>query len=92
MERILDIKGRIQPQWVRPIDAAAACGLRKSRLYELLNESNGKVRSCVLKSPGATRGARLINLASLFAYIEGVAQVQRKEIKKGGLTAVAVGS
>ena len=79
MERIVDVNGRMQPEWVRPIDAAAACGLRKSRLYELLNEAGGKIRSCVLRSPGAVRGARLINLPSLFTYLEQLADEQQME-------------
>jgi hypothetical protein len=79
MERIVDVNGRMQPEWVRPIDAAAACGLRKSRLYELLNEANGRIKTLVLKSPGAKKGARLIHLPSLFTYLEQLAEQQQME-------------
>jgi hypothetical protein len=74
---VLDVNARRLQEWVRPIHAAEACGLGKSRFYELLNESGGKIKSCVLKSPGARRGARLVNLSSLFAYIEGLAKEQQ---------------
>jgi hypothetical protein len=76
------LSDRMWPEWARPIDAAAACGLHKSRFYELLSESKGKIRSCLLKSPNAARGPRLINLPSLFAYIEELARLQQKECRK----------
>jgi hypothetical protein len=65
--------------WVRPNKAARWCGIRKSRLYQLLLEANGQIKTCVLKSPGATRGARLINLESLLAYIEALAKQQKEQ-------------
>jgi hypothetical protein len=66
-----------QPKWVRVSTASAACEIGRTRLYELLNESNGRIRTCLLKSPGAERGARLINLPSLFAYLEDMAAKQQ---------------
>jgi len=63
--------------WVRPDKAARWCGIKKSRLYQLLLEADGGIKTCVLKSPGAIRGARLINLESLLAYIEKLAQQQK---------------
>jgi hypothetical protein len=45
-------------------------------MYELLKESNGEIKSVQLKSPGAMRGARLVNMASLFAYLNNVAEQQ----------------
>jgi hypothetical protein len=45
-------------------------------MYELLRESNGEIKSCTLKSPGAQRGARLVNMASLFSYLEHMAKEQ----------------
>jgi hypothetical protein len=76
------LSDRMWPEWARPLDAAAACGLGKSRLYELLSESKGKISSCLLKSPKAARGPRLINLPSLFAYIAELARLQQKKYKK----------
>jgi hypothetical protein len=64
----------IKQQWSRPYEAARMCGIKKSRLYQLLTESNGQIKTCILKSPGAARGARLINLSSLLAYIEALAK------------------
>lgn len=78
IEGVLEVNGRRLQEWVRPTNAAEACGLGKSRFYELLNESAGRIKSCVLKSPGAQRGPRLINLPSLFAYIEQIAKTQQK--------------
>jgi hypothetical protein len=78
----IDLKDKMWPEWARPIDAAAACGLHKSRFYELLSESKGRTKSCLLKSPNAARGPRLINLPSLFAYIEELARLQQREYKK----------
>jgi hypothetical protein len=77
MRKIVDVNDKIQQEWVRPIDAAAACGLGTSRLYELLSEARGQIRSCALKSPSANKGARLINLPSLVSYFEQMAEQQR---------------
>jgi len=70
----LEILGK----WDRPNEAATRCGIKKTRLYQLLNEANGKIKTCLLKSPGAKKGARLIHLPSLFAYLEQMAEEQRK--------------
>jgi hypothetical protein len=68
------------PGWVRIPAAIGACGLDKTRLYELLNEANGRIKTLVLKSPGAKKGARLIHLPSLFTYLEQLAEQQQKEL------------
>jgi hypothetical protein len=47
-----------QQEWGRPLEVARKCGIKKSRLYELLIEANGKIETCILKIPGASRGAR----------------------------------
>jgi hypothetical protein len=79
---VINYKGKMWPEWARPLDAAAACGLGKSRLYELLRESKGRISSCLLTSPAGARGPRLINLPSLFAYIAELARLQQREYKK----------
>ena len=66
-------------EWVRVPGAIKACGLGKTRLYELLNEARGKIRTISLKSPGAQRGARLINLPSLLDYLNQLSQKQGGE-------------
>jgi hypothetical protein len=67
---------KILPEWARVPVASRACGIGRTRLYELLNEARGKIRTCLLKSPGAERGARLIHLPSLFGYLETLAASQ----------------
>ena len=67
------------PEWARIPVAMKASGIGKTRLYELLNEAKGDVKTLVLKSPGAERGARLIHLPSLFAYLESLASLQAAE-------------
>jgi hypothetical protein len=80
-EKYVDpIDAEIQQQWRRPHEAARKCGIKKSRLYQLLIEAKGEIKTCVLKSPGAARGARLINLSSLLAYIERLAKEQQKGV------------
>jgi hypothetical protein len=68
----------VSTQWVRIPVACKACGLGKTRFYELINEARGKIRTILLKSPGAQRGARLIHLPSLFAYLENLAICQEE--------------
>ncbi|MGA8657655.1 MAG: hypothetical protein WB586_16035 [Chthoniobacterales bacterium] len=64
----------ITPEWSRIKAAAASIGIRQSRFYELLAESNGAIRSIILKSPGAKRGAHLISLRDLYAYLDRLAE------------------
>jgi len=66
------------PEWARVAEAARRIGIKSSRFYELLEESNGAIRTCILRSPGAERGPRLIYLPSLFAYIDKVATEQEQ--------------
>ena len=63
-------------KWMRFMEAANTIGLKRARMFELLKESNGEIKSCVLKSPGAKRGARLVNMTSLFGYLSDVAEYQ----------------
>ena len=68
----------VLPHFVRLADACKLVGIRKTRTYELLNEAKGKIKTLVLKSPGSKKGARLIHLPSLSAYLEQMAEEQRK--------------
>jgi hypothetical protein len=63
-------------EWVRWHIAANACGIGKTRFYELLNESEGEIQTLVLKSPGAERGARLVHWGSLTRYLNRLAEEQ----------------
>jgi hypothetical protein len=68
----------VGPRFIRLPEVCKALGIKKTRTYELLNEANGKIKTLVLKSPGAKKGARLIHLPSLLAYLEQMAEEQRK--------------
>jgi hypothetical protein len=76
------VEEAIRPEWARIPGAAQRIGIRPSRFYELVRESNGAVRTFVLKSPGATRGARLVYLPSLFSYLDKMATEQEQEEKE----------
>lgn len=60
-------------------------GLRRGLLYELLRE--GKVRSVCLRKPGAQRGVRLIEAASLFGYLRKLCDEQNRRRGRVGLAA-----
>jgi hypothetical protein len=64
-------------EWARIPTACAMCGIGRSRFYELLNESKGKIKTLLLKSPGATSGARLIHIPSLLGYLDSMAAKQQ---------------
>jgi len=68
----------VLPRFIRLADACKVVGIRKTRTYELPSEAKGKIKTLVLKSPGSKKGARLIHLPSLFAYLEQMAEEQRK--------------
>jgi len=67
----------VQSRFVRLAEACKIVGIQKTRTYELLNEANGRIKTLVLKSPGAKKGARLIYLPSLFTYLEQLADEQQ---------------
>jgi len=67
-----------RPEWARITGAAQRIGIRTSRFYELIAESNGASRTCVLRSPDAERGPRLIYMPSVFAYLDRVAAEQEQ--------------
>jgi hypothetical protein len=69
----------VSTQWARVPVACKVCGLGKTRFYELINEARGRIRTILLKSPGAQRGARLVHLPSLFAYLENLAISQEEK-------------
>ena len=66
-----------QFEWVRWHRAANAAGLGKTRFYEMLNETEGEIRTLILKSPGAQRGARLVHWGSLMRYLDKLAEEQK---------------
>jgi len=68
-----------RPEWARIKEAAARIGLKQTRMYELLEESNGAIRTVVLRSPGAERGPRLVYMPSVFEYLDEVCQEQEEK-------------
>jgi hypothetical protein len=77
METVTQIReeiAEVEPRrWLRIPDAVRSRGIGRSKLYDLIR--HGKVRSACLRDEANSRGTRLINAASLDAYItkhEGV--------------------
>jgi hypothetical protein len=70
------------PEWARVATACAATDLRPRRMYDILKESGGAIRTCLLKSPGAARGARLVHLGDLFKYIAAAAEQQQGKARE----------
>jgi hypothetical protein len=78
-------KGHLPP-YVRLPKSGERCpvsGLSRSHINNLIlpnaaNHRRPPVRSVSLKTPGAVRGVRLIDVASLVGYIEGQAQADSK--------------
>jgi hypothetical protein len=61
----------LAPRWLKVSTAVSYSGISRAVLYRILAE--GKIRSSSLRSRGALRGIRLIDRASLDAYIESYA-------------------
>lgn len=59
------------PEFADHKNARALFGLSRSYLYNLANE--GKIRSVSIRKPGAIRGRRLFDCASIRAFLEGSA-------------------
>jgi len=62
-----------RPEWIRLPRSGTPCGwtgLSRSTLWGILQ--SGKVRTVVIRRPGNLRGARLIHLESLLAYLESL--------------------
>jgi hypothetical protein len=74
---ILDPTNRVAllPLWIRlpkPGDTDPITSLPRSSLWELVQRSNGKIRTVSLRKAGATKGTRLVHLASLLDYLNGM--------------------
>lgn len=57
----------LEPEFLRPADVERLFRIRRGHLYRLI--SRGVVRSCLLKERGKIRGVRLVDTASIRAYI-----------------------
>lgn len=62
--------GTVAPAFVRMPPPNGACpltGLKRGALYALARE--GKIKTATIRRKGSNRGIRLINVASLLAYV-----------------------
>jgi hypothetical protein len=73
---IVETEETVRPEWARLKDAACYIGIRPSRFYELVEESNGAIRKAVLRSPGAWRGAVIYHIPSILSYVDRIAEEQ----------------
>jgi hypothetical protein len=65
----------ILPVWVRlpsPGKIDPITSLPRSSMWELVQRSNGRIRTVSLRKAGAVKGTRLINLQSLLSFLDGV--------------------
>lgn len=58
----------VQPVWLRVPQAVQLTGLSRSKVYELL--AAGRIKSASLRDAGQRHATRLIERASLLAFIE----------------------
>jgi hypothetical protein len=71
--------------WIRGPHPKGRCrytGLPRTTLFELVERSRGKIKTVLLKKPGAIRGVRLIHLGSLQKYLSSLAEAQGKDVDK----------
>jgi hypothetical protein len=68
----VDASPSLKPEWLRLPDATRVSGIGRSSLYVLIKE--GKIRSVCLRKRNNTRGIRLVNADSLYAFIESFAK------------------
>jgi hypothetical protein len=62
----------VKPEWLRLPDAVRVSGIGRSTLYMLIE--SGEVRSASIRKRNRTRGIRLVNADSLYAFIESFAK------------------
>jgi hypothetical protein len=67
---LLAERDRGLPVWIRPPKSGAEhySGFSRAKLYSLAAE--GSIRSTSIREPGAVKGTRLFELASILAHIE----------------------
>jgi hypothetical protein len=63
------------PEFGRWQDVQRLFGIKRGTLYNLINE--GKVKSVLLRRKGNIHGCRLIHLASLSQYLNGLLETQQ---------------
>jgi len=65
------------PEFGRWRDVERHFGIKRGTLYNLMAE--GKVKSVVLRRKGNVHGCRLIHLASVSEYLNGLLQTQQSQ-------------
>jgi hypothetical protein len=69
-------KGDAQPEWARVDDITKMFGIKRSRLYQLLQ--NGQIKSVALRQRNCTKGIRIINCDSVRLFLESLASKEAK--------------
>jgi hypothetical protein len=63
-------------EWARmPTPKGRLCGLSRTTLLEL--HRLGHIKMAVIRRPGAIKGIRLVYLPSLYAYLDGLAKIEK---------------
>jgi len=65
------------PEFGRWRDVERLFGIKRGTLYNLMAE--GKVKSVILRHKGNVHGCRLIHLASVSQYINGLMETQQTQ-------------
>ena len=68
---------RAMPEFGRWQDVQRLFGIKRGTLYNLIAE--GKVKSAVLRRKGNVHGCRIIHLASVSAYLNGLLETQQNQ-------------
>ncbi len=63
----------LKPEWLRIPAAVGYSGIGRSSLYSLIGEN--KIRSAVVKKRGNVKGIRVVSVASIDDYLNGLADV-----------------
>jgi hypothetical protein len=64
------------PEWARPSDITRLFGIKRSRLYQLIQQ--GQVKSVSLRQRNRTKGIRIINCDSVRLFLESLADKEAK--------------
>lgn len=65
-----------QPEWARISEVTRIFGLKRSRLYQLLQ--SGQIKSVSLRQRGCIRGIRIINCDSVRLFLDSLANKEAK--------------
>jgi hypothetical protein len=78
--KTLAVSSSENARWGGIREACKITGIGRTRLYQLVDDANGKIRTCSLKRPGAVKGRRLIHPPSLLDYLEELAVKQQEVV------------